>query len=159
MSRRNLPDVLGRVEFRAFGRQRQYGDVFGNVELGGRVPAGLIDHQHGMGAWRDALGDFSQMQVHRICVAFGQDERCALALLGRDRAENIGRGRALIFRGARTRAALRPAPRDLVLLADAGFVAEPDFYAVDVDAFFADDLLQPRREIFLNASIAPSCCA
>lgn len=130
-----------------------------NVELVRHVPSGLIEHQHGMVPGRDVSGDFGQVQVHRICVAFGQDERRALALLRRDRGENIGRRRALIFRGAGARAALRPAPRNLVFLADAGFVGEPDFYAVGVDAFFAADLLQPRGEIFLNASIAPSCCA
>src|SRR5271165_1054050 len=109
-----LPDVLGRVEFGAFGRQRQYGDVFGNVELGGRVPAGLIEHQHGVGAGRDALGDFRQVQVHRVGVAFRQDERGALAVLGRDRAEDVSRGGALVLGRGGARAAFRPAPRDLV---------------------------------------------
>lgn len=128
-----------------------------NVELVRHVPSGLIEHQHGVTPGRDVSGDFGKVQVHRICVASGQDERRALALLRRDRAENIGRRRALIFRGAGARAALRPAPRDLVFLTDAGFVGE--FYTVGVDAFFAADLLQPRGEIFLKASIAPSCCA
>ena len=159
MSRRNLPDVLGRVEFRAFGRQRQYGDVFGNVELGGRVPAGLIDHQHGMGAWRDALGDFSQMQVHRVGVAFWQDERRALAVLGGDRAEDVGRGGALVLGRGGARAAFRPAARDLVLLADARLVAEPYLYVARRDAFLAGDLLQAAREAFLKSSIAPAACA
>ena len=77
-----LPDVFGRIEFGTFRRQRQNGDVRGNVELVGHVPAGLVDHQHGMGAGRDMPGDFRQMQVHRVGVAFGQDERGALAVLG-----------------------------------------------------------------------------
>jgi len=122
-----LPDVFGRVEFGAFGRQRQDGDVFGYVELVGHVPAGLVDHQHGVSAGRDLLGDFGQMQIHRVGVAFGQDERRALAILGRDRAEDVGRGGALVFGRRRARAAFGPPPRDFVLLADARLVAEPDF--------------------------------
>ena len=70
----------------------------------------------------------------------GHDERRALAVLGTDRAEDIGRGGSLIFRGARARAALGPAARDLVLLADARLVGEPDFYGGGLDAFFARDL-------------------
>ncbi len=154
-----LPDVFGRIEFGTLRRQRQNGDVLGNVELVGHVPASLVDHQHGMGARRDMPGDFRQMQVHRVGVAFGQDERGALAVLGRDRAEDVGRGGALVLGRRRPRAALGPAPRDLVLLADAGFILEPDFYLVRLDAFFAGDLLQAPRETFLKSSIAPTRCA
>jgi hypothetical protein len=46
------------------------------------MPSSLVDHQHGVGARRDVLGDFSQMQVHRVGVAFGRDERRAVAVLG-----------------------------------------------------------------------------
>jgi len=91
------------------------------------MPAGLIEHQHRVRAGRDVPSDFRQVKVHRLRVAFGQDERRALAILGRDRAEDVGRGGALVLGRARTRAAFRPAPRDLVLLADARLVAEPNF--------------------------------
>ena len=84
------PDILGWIEFRAFGRQGHDGDVGGKVELVRHMPAGLIEQQHGVRAGGDVFGDFSQMQVHRIGVAFGQDERGALAVLGRDRAEDVG---------------------------------------------------------------------
>ena len=46
------------------------------------MPAGLIEQQHGVRAGRDVFGDFGEMQVHRIGVAFRQDERRALAVLG-----------------------------------------------------------------------------
>jgi len=154
-----LPDVLLRVQLRAFGGQRQNGDVVRNVELGGHVPAGLIEHQHGVGAGRDALGDFRQVQVHRIGVAFRQDERGALAVLRGDRAEDVGRSRALILGRRGARAAFRPAPGDLVLLADAGLVAKPNLYVARRDPFFAGDLLQAGREAFLKSSIAPAACA
>ncbi len=89
-------------------------------------------------------------------VAFGQDERRALAVLGRDRAENVGRGGAPVLGRGGPRAAFRPAPGELVLLADARFVGEPDFYVARIDAFFVRDFIETRGEVFLNSSIAPS---
>ncbi len=58
------PDVFRRVQLRAFRRQRQKGNVGGNVELGGRVPARLIEEQDGVRSRGDVSGDFLQMQVH-----------------------------------------------------------------------------------------------
>src|SRR5271155_495456 len=72
------------------------------------MPAGLIDEQRGVRARRDLGGDFGQVQVHRLGVASGHDEGCALAVLGADRAEDIGGDRSLIFGSARARAALGP---------------------------------------------------
>ena len=40
-----LPDVFLRVELRAFGRQRDQGDVGRDDRLAGEMPAGLIDEQ------------------------------------------------------------------------------------------------------------------
>ena len=123
------------------------------------MPTGLIDEQRGVGAWRDLRGDFGQMQVHRLGVASGHDEGCALAVLGADRAEDIGGDRSLIFGSARARAALGPSAGDLVLLADARLVGEPDLYRAGIDALFSPDLFQARGETFLKSSIAPSACA
>jgi hypothetical protein len=68
------------------------------------------------------------VQVHRLDIADGKDKPCAFAFFGADGAEDVGRGGALIVRGRGPCAALGPAPRDLVLLADAGFIGEPDLY-------------------------------
>src|SRR5712692_11284713 len=38
-----LPDVFNRVEFRAFGRQRDERDVWRHDELVGQVPSGLVE--------------------------------------------------------------------------------------------------------------------
>jgi hypothetical protein len=97
-------------------------------------------------AGRDLRGDFGQVEVHRFGVAPGHDERRALAIPGTDRPEDIGRGGSLVVRRGRARAALGPAARDLVLLADARLVREPDLYGVALDAFFAPDLRQALRE-------------
>ena len=131
----------------------------GTVRRPGEMPAGLIDEQRGVRARRDLGGDFGQMQVHGFGVTPGQDEGCALAVLGTDRAEDISRGGSLIFGSAWTRAALGPAAGDLVLLADARLVGEPDLYCAGIDALFSPDLFQARGEAFLKSSIAPSACA
>ena len=99
------------------------------------------------------------MQVHRLGVAYGQDERGSLALLGANRAEDIGRGGALVVWRRRARSALGPAPRDLVLLADARLVGEPYFYVARIDAFALGDLRHAGGECFLKSSIAPAACA
>ena len=123
------------------------------------MPSGLIDKKGGVRAWRDLRCDFGEVEIHRLCIAAWHDERRALAVLGTDRAEDIGRGGSLISGSAGARSAQGPTPGDLVLLADARLVGEPDLYAIGVDAGFAPDLLQARGETFLKSSIAPAACA
>jgi hypothetical protein len=154
-----LPYVFLRVQLWAFCRQRDQRDVGRDDQSAREMPARLIDEKHGVRAWRDLGGDFGEMEVHRLCIASWHDERCALAVLGTDRAEDIGRGGSLVFRGARARAALGPAARDLVLLADARLVCKPDFYGGGLDAFFMRDQRQTLRETFLKSSMAPAAWA
>ena len=119
----------------------------------------------GFGRWpamqprRNLGGDLGERQIHRLGVATRHDERRAFALLGADRAKDIGRSGSLIARGAGARAALGPSPRDLVLLADARLVGEPDLYGGGLDALLAPDLIQARGKAFLKSSIAPSAWA
>jgi hypothetical protein len=151
-----LPDVFDRIELGAFWRQRNDGDVCGHEEAGRQVPASLIDQEDGMGSGRNRFGDLCKMQVHRLAVAGRQDQGRALALLGADRAEDIGGSGTLVARRTGAGAALRPAASDFVLLADAGLVGEPDFYCIAVDALLARDRLQTGGEVFLKSSIAPA---
>ena len=72
------------------------------------MPSGLIDEEDGVGSWCDCLGDFREVQVHRLGVADGQDQSYALSLLRADGAEDIGRCGSLIPRSARASAALGP---------------------------------------------------
>src|SRR5258708_35112530 len=123
------------------------------------MPSGLIDQERRMRAWCDLRGDLGQVEVHRLSVASGHDKRGALAVLGTNRAEDIGRGGSLVFRRARARAALGPASGNTVLLADARFGCGPDFYGVGRDAFFARDLRQAFGEAFLKSSMASAACA
>jgi hypothetical protein len=119
------------------------------------MPAGLVDKKGGVRAWRNLRCDFGEVEVHRLRVAAWHDERRALAVLGTDRAEDIGGGGSLIFGSAWTRAALGPTPGDLVLLADARLVGEPDLYRAGLDAPFAPERFQARGKAFLKSSIAP----
>ena len=68
------------------------------------------------------------MQRHSVTIAERQDQAGALAFLRADSAEDIGRAGALIMGCAGPRATPGPAPRDLVLLADTGFILEPYLY-------------------------------
>ena len=123
------------------------------------MPAGLIDEEHGVGARRDGPGNLGEMQVYRLGIASRQDQSRALALLGADRAEDVGGGGALVTRSARAGAALGPAAGDLVLLADPSLVLEPNLYCLDVDRLLARDCVQARGEVFLKSSITPSAWA
>ena len=154
-----LPDVFDRVELGAFRRQGDNGDVGWHNESRRHVPASLIDQEDGVGTRRDGLGDLREMQVHRLGIAGGQDKGRALALFWADSSEDIGRSSALIAGSARAGAALGPSARDLVLLADARLILEPNLYVLDVDRLFARDLVQTRGEVFLKSSIAPSAWA
>lgn len=151
-----LPYVLDRVELGALGRQRDDADVAGNLELAGGVPSGLI-HQHDrVSAGRDGSRYLGQVQGHGLGVAKGQNQPSALAMFRADRAEDIGRFCPLILRCRRPAPAPRPAPRDLVLLAEAGFVLKPDLYRRALREG-GSDLCQLGSEApFLNASIACS---
>lgn len=151
-----LPDILDRVEFRAFWWEREDGDVGRDDEVLGQVPAGLIQEKHGMRLWRHSGSDLCQVQVHGGGIAEGQDEASALALAGADGSEDVGRNRALIVWCTGPRPPLCPASCDLVLLADPRLVGKPDLYVGGVDALLVRDLVQAGAELFLNVSIAPS---
>jgi len=124
-----LPDILDRVQFRTLRRQRHERDVGRHDELVGHVPTGLVDEKERVRAGGHRQPDLCQVPVHRVDVAMGQHEGRALAELRTDRAEDVGRRGVLVVRGRRSGAAPGPSARDLVLLADPGFVGEPNLYA------------------------------
>ena len=148
-----LPDVLDRVELRRAWRQGQERDVAGDDEAGGGVPSGLIEDHHRMGSGIDRLADLGEMRRHRFGVGIGHDQPGALAELRADGAKDVGPLGALIVRRAGTGAAPRPAPGDQVLLADAGFVLEPDLDPLGPGVPLAD-FSHRGGEVFLNASMA-----
>ena len=153
-----LPDILDRVELGRAGGEQDDGDVVGHVELGGAVPAGLIHEQDGVGALCNGLRYLGQMQGHGRAVAERHDKAGALALFGTDGSEDVGRAGALVAGAEGPGAALGPAARDLVLLADASLVLEPDLY-FGARRLAARDLRQQVGEVFLKASAACSLWA
>ena len=144
-----LPDVLLGVELRALGGQRNDRNVVRHDEMLGEMPGGLIDQQSCVPSCRDLRRDCCQVECHCLGVAGWQDQAAAFAFIGADGAKYIGGCRALVLRGRWPGAPLRPAPRDLVLLPDAGFVAKPDFYVADTGIVLACDLIQLGGEVFL----------
>ena len=120
------------------------------------MPASLINEQHGMGSRLDVKRDLLEMQFHGLGVAKRQDETGRFAERGADRAEDIGRRGSLILQGEGARAALGPAPRDFVLLANACFVLEPQFERL---ACGRRDIREDIRDFFLKASTAASSCS
>ena len=123
-----LPDVLDGVEFRGARRQGQECQVGRDVELRGGMLSGLIEDDHGVGAGGDLRGDLLEVPLHGAGVASGQDQGGAGTSCRTDRAEDVGRLGTLVMRRPRSRSPARPAPGDLVLLADPGLVLEPQLY-------------------------------
>jgi hypothetical protein len=96
------------------------------------------------------------LEVHRLGIAPWQDQPNGFSLRRTDGAEDIGRCGAEVPGSRGPRAASGPAARDLVLLAEASFVAKPDFDVGGIEALLAGDVCQRLGEVFLNASMAPS---
>jgi len=117
------------------------------------VPAGLIHEQYCVCSWLHGERDLPEMQLHGLGIAKRQHETDRLAECGADGAEDIGRGGSLIFQGKRTRPAFGPAARDLVLLADAGFVLEPQFERL---ACGCRDVRHEVGDFFLKSATAVS---
>ena len=148
-----LPDIFGRVELGRFRRQRHEGDVLGNFELGGEMPPGLVEQQHGMRAGLDRLRDFGEMQRHGGGIAARQHKAGRCAARWADRAKDIGRAGALIVGCGGSRSPPRPSSRNLVLLADPSLVLEPDLYRF-AGRFPLADRRQVGSEVFLNSAMA-----
>ena len=132
-----LPDVFLWVQLRAFGERRDQGDIGRGRQGAGEMPASLIEQERCVRAGRELGRDLGQVKVHGLGVTSGHDERRVLALLGTERAEDIGRDGSLVLWCARASSPPRPAPGDLVLLADARLVGEPDLYGIALNVCLA----------------------
>lgn len=91
-----VPEIFDRVQLGRLRRQWQDGDVAGDDQVVGHVPASLIHDQDGVGILVDMTGDFGQMLRHGVGVTPRHHQRRRLAELRADCAENIGRSRTLI---------------------------------------------------------------
>ena len=152
-----LPDILDRVELGASRRQRQQGDVGRHDQFGRTVPSGLIKDDDSMGTGRHVEGDLFEMHAHRLAVAAGHDDACSLAFSRTDRTKDPCRGTPLITRSRGARAALGPAPGELGLLPDPGFILPPQLYGRSLGKALAD-LRQTGGEAFLKRAMSSSFC-
>ncbi len=121
--------------------------------LAGLMPAGAIEHDHGMGIRRHLLADFGEVQVHRLDIHTRQHQGCADAAIRADGAEQIGPLVACVARGGRARAARRPGVGQAALLTDAGLVLPPEFERPAARGLWNDGGHQ-SGEVFLCASWA-----
>ena len=110
-----------------------------------------------MRARRDMAGDLFEMHAHRLAVAVGHDDAGSLAFGGADRPEDPCRGTALILRRTGAGAAPCPAPGQLGLLADPGFVLPPQLYSCSFGEARAD-LRQTGGEAFLKMAMSSGRC-
>ncbi len=101
--------------------------------------------------------DLVEVKLHGFGVGERQRECGSRAARRADGAEEVGALIALIGRLPGPSSASGPLPDDTVLLADAGFVLEPDFDRRSLRQVGKMGA-QCAREVFLYAStISPSC--
>ncbi len=122
------------------------------------MPSGLIDEEDGVGAWCHLGRDFIQMPLHGLGIAVGQNEGRADATLGTDGTKDIDRLRALVPGRPGPGSSWRPAPGDLILLADSRFVLPPELY-LGIGRERGSDRLQRGGEVFLKSSMTSALCA
>ena len=134
---------------------RPDGNVVGDVQFGRHVPSGLVDDHHRMSAGVDSGADLNEMRLHGVRVTPGHDKACAFPLRGTDCAEDVGPLGPLIAWRPGAGPTSRPAAGELVLLADAGFILEPQLY-LGTGREARPDLRQLGGEVFLNASTTSS---
>jgi hypothetical protein len=153
-----LPEVLDGVQLGGARWQEDRRDIRGDVEFSRCVPPGSIQEQHGVGALCDVAADLVEMKLHGLCVDVRQSERGAGAAGRTDGAEQVGALVALIGGLTRSRAAPCPLPDQAVLLADPGFVLEPDLDRRG-GRHTGQVRLQGAWKVFLNASTIFASCA
>ncbi len=121
---------------------------FGTTERRRRVPAGAVEQQHGVGALATRPADLVEVELHGLGVGEGHGERRADAARRADGAEQVGAFVALIGGLAWARAAPGPLPHEAVLLADAGFVLEPDLDRLALAAGRRDERFSVAAKFF-----------
>jgi hypothetical protein len=148
-----FPDVFYRIEFGSVGRQTDKSYVFGDRERGSNMIAGAIEDESGVATCRHLAADSNEMQRHGLGVRRRHDQAGCDATLRTGRAEQVGPVVAPVVRRSGPRSTLGPDTGQRALLADPGFILEPDF---DRLAFGAVGELRGdcRGEVFLNASWA-----
>ena len=98
-----------------------------------------------------------EVELHGFGIGLRQRERGAGAARRTDGAEQIGIFVALVGRLSRSRPTSGPLPDDAILLADPGFILEPDFDRGPL-GHVRQMHTQRAREVFLKASMISTSC-
>lgn len=106
-----------------------------------------------MRAWSDLGADLGEVQAHRLGADMRQGECGAGAAGGADGAEQPGRNVTVVAGCGWSAAAPGPDVGQGALLADPGFILEPDFYRCSADCG-GERLGRQRGEVFLNVAWA-----
>src|ERR1700690_2147738 len=91
------------------------------------MPSGAIEQQDGVGALSDIARDFVEVKLHHVGVCIGQRQSRSDTASRTDRAEQIGVVVALVGGLSGPRSTPGPLADQAVLLANSGFILEPDF--------------------------------
>jgi hypothetical protein len=98
--------------------EEDWRDVYGHVELAGRVPPSAIEQQHGVGSLSHVARNFVEVKLHHVGVGIGQRQCGPDASRRTDRAEQIGVVVALVGGLPWPRSSPGPLADEPVLLAD-----------------------------------------
>ena len=115
------------------------------------MPASTVADQNGMCAGTDLLADLGEVDSHRLAVDPGCHNGGAHGTRRTDRAEQVGRVVAIVANRRWAAAAQRPLIRQRALLADAGFILEPDLDRL-ANCLRRQGCGYEGREVFLKAS-------
>lgn len=124
------PDAFDWVQFGAVGWQERQGDVVGDGQRVGCVPAGLIHDHDGVLVCGKLGAELVQERLHSDCGQVGQHEGEALSCRGLHGREQVRPGIALVADAGRALAAGEPTVTDTALLAEPGLVLEPERQAL-----------------------------
>ena len=145
-----VPEVFDGVEFGGIGWERDEGDRHGDAESLGDVVAGVVPDEGDVSAGGDRRGELVEEDLHDRGVEPVGDETFSPAGLRADDGEDVETLEAALFRGGWSGAGVGPNGGQRALLAEPGFVLEPDFDGLA--RVGGRDLREDGGEFFLNAS-------
>jgi len=122
-----LPGLFGAIALWGVGRDIEQGDIAGNAQRLGAVPAGPVGDHGGVDMRGKSCADFIEVQLHHGGVGAGQNQPDGALARWTERTEDIG---VLVTRieGHRwPRAFGSPAVSAAAFLPDAGFILAPQF--------------------------------
>jgi len=121
-----VPEVLDRVEFRGCWGEGDEGEVRGRAEGFGGVVPGVVPDEGDVGAGGDGGGELVEEGLDDGGVEPLADEALGPAGGGTDGGEDVEALKPALFRGGRAGAGVGPDGGQGALLAEPGFVLEPD---------------------------------